>query len=311
MTCVVSGVVLVFSVVSGILETYHTPLLRGLNGHSVHSRSMSDLVDHPGCAHQVFQATHGRESEPTNICSCSAGLIHMHDCPVMNGMECRWFEASDTPEETLSYPDFVEVHGRLMDVFLSRIYQHRVRDLRPGTSEFARRREDLLERYAREVDSEPEPELTEEQVARYTEDKDRLIAQRKRREEQRAEQEAKSREERAQERAKMGIKTVVQKAQETVAARGGNVSESSVDEMPSTKPTKKKRRRRRKRSTGSDGAARPEGAGKADAGAKSAPTTGGPSSGQPAGDASKGAGEGGARKKRRRRRRRKPPSSSE
>ena len=249
---------------------------------------MDGAVDHPGCSRQIFQAMRGADPEPTNVCSNPSGLVHMHDCPVMNGQSCRFFAASAEPAEVLDYQQYDEVHARLMDDFLSRVYEHRVRGLRPEPSSWHRRREELLEQYAAEVESEPPETISERQQGEYDREKERLIAQRRRREEQRAEQEQKSREERARDRAKMGIKTVVEKAAESVAARG-NVSDSIVDDMPAPKGKRKRRRRRR----------RPEeGAGK---GAGNPPETARND------DSANAAGESGKKKKRRRRRRRRKP----
>jgi len=204
--------------------------------------------DRPGCTHHIHLAVRRGDPEPTLVCSCPAGLIHMHDCPVMNGRACRHFEAGQgAPVESAAYE---EAHTGLMSDFLSRPYVHRVRSLAPEDDAWMRRRLELLERYAAEVEEDPAgEEITPEQEERYAEEKEHLIAQRKRREEARAEREAKTREERARERAKMGIKTVVERAQESIAARG-NVSDSIVDDVKLPGGARKKRRRSRKRRTG-------------------------------------------------------------
>lgn len=205
---------------------------------------MSD--DRPGCAHHLHLAARHGDPEPTLVCSCAGGLIHMHDCPVMNGRACRFFEEAEG--EVVESAAYEEAHTRLMESFLARPYFHRVRDLVPDGDAWTQRRDELRERYAAELDEDTAgADLTPEQEEQYAEDKERLIAQRKRREEARAEREAKSREEKARERAKMGIKTVVERAQESIAARG-NVSESIVDDVKL--PAAKKKRRRRRRSDG-------------------------------------------------------------
>ncbi|MHC4938932.1 MAG: hypothetical protein ACYTHK_08190 [Planctomycetota bacterium] len=209
---------------------------------------MSD--DRPGCANHLHLAARRGDPEPTLVCSCEAGLIHMHDCPVMNGRECRLFEDGDG--KVVEADAYEESHTRLMEIFLARPYLHRVRDLTPEGDAWVRRKEELAAHYSEELAEDTEgAELTPEQEEQYSEEKERLIDQRKRREEARAEREAKSREEKARERAKMGIKTVVERAQESVAARG-NVSESIVDDVKL--PASKKKRRRRRRSGGSESA---------------------------------------------------------
>jgi hypothetical protein len=253
---------------------------------------MSD--DRPGCAHHLHLSVRRGDPEPTLVCSCPGGLIHMHDCPVMNGRECRFFQEGEG--EALEPAAYEEAHTALMADFLSRTYIHRVRGLFPEGDPWGARRREIEERYAEETDEDPsDRELSPEEQERYEEEKERLIAQRKHREEARAEREAKTREEKARERAKMGIKTVVERAQESVAARG-NVSDSIVDDMPAPeRPAKKKRRRKRRR--------RPEGGDRA----KSAPSgsPGGKGSGEgPSGD--KPSGDRPPRKRRRRRRRRGP-----
>lgn len=257
-------------------------------GYSVHFPPMSESDDRPGCRHHIHVASSHGPPEPSLVCSCSVGLIHMHDCPVMNGRTCAAFDASPEADEVLDAHAFDEVHTRLMVDFLSRPYTHRVRELMPGGDPWMRRREDRLADLA--AASEPDEELSPEAEERYEAEKERLIEQRKRREQARLEREEKTREERARERAKMGIKTVVERAQESVAARG-NVADSIVDEMPSPNPAKKKRRRRRKKPA--DGA-KPEGGPRPEPGAAK------PAEGGATGDAAK------PKRRRRRRRRRKP-----
>lgn len=227
--------------------------------------------------HHVHTAARRGDPEPTLVCRCPGGLIHMHDCPVMNGRECRHFEPG--AGEPVDLARYDEIHGELMEDFLSRPYAHRIRILSVDEDAWTRRRRALEEHYAAEAEETlAEEDLTPDQAERYEKEKERLIEQRKRREEARAEREAKTREEKARERAKMGIKTVVERAQESVAARG-NVSDSIVDEMPAPQGGKKKKRRRRRRR-------------KDEKGEGSAPKSG---EGAP------------KRRRKRRRRRRKPP----
>jgi len=276
---------------------------------------MADSADRPGCLHHVHVTISRGDSDPSHVCSCAAGLIHMHDCPVLLGLECVHFRASEEPEQVLDNRAFEKLHSELMQDFLSRAYVHRVRSLGPVPDEWETRRDDLLRRYAEEWEDEGPDEITPEAEERYVAERDRLIERRRKYEEERKEREAKTREERARERAKMGIKTVVEKARESVAARG-NVSESIVDDLKlpdsdsgggksggGESGGRPKRRRRRRRRSGSGEGPGPQGG--------QAP----PQSGQPAGDSGKAGsgapgsgGEGGAKPKRRRRRRRRKPS---
>ena len=258
---------------------------------------MADSADSPGCIHHVHVVASRGEREPSLLCACAAGLIHMHDCPLLLGLECVHFEAGEEPEQTLGMREFDKLHGDLMEDFLSRSYYHRVRSLGPGGTPFQARREDLLRQYAEQWEDEGPDDLTPEQEERYVDERDRLIERRRIRDQERREREQKTREERARERAKMGIKTVVERARESVAARG-NVSESMVDgvELPEAERSKKPRRKRRRRRSG----AKPQGTGQA-------PATG--ASGEaPAGGPKPQGGEDGPGKPRRRRRRRRRSS---
>jgi len=266
---------------------------------------MADSADRPGCLHHVHVTVSRGEPEPSLVCSCAAGLIHMHDCPVLLVLPCIHFRESEEPEQTLDMRSFDKLHSELMEDFLSRTYVHRIRGLATGADSWDRHRDDLLHRYAAEWEEEASDEVTPEDEERYEAERDRLIERRRKREEERREREQKTREERARERAKMGIKTVVEKARDSVAVRG-NVSESIVDDLKlpegegGARP-KRRRRRRRKGPAGDKGRA-PQGQPRSDRG-----------SGQPAGSAGEGGssgagGEGaGKPKRRRRRRRRKPP----
>jgi len=224
----------------------------------------------PVCAHQVHVEGPDHETELGQVCVCEAGLIHMHDCPVALGLRCRHFAEPSDAFERLSLRDYDLLHGRLMADYLQRSYVHRVRSLDPETRDaWQVRRRELAALYVDEPEAEPAAVEREDQE--YEEERDRLIARRKEREAIRKEREEKTREEKARERARMGIKTVVEKAQESVAAQG-NVASSYLDaiELPSA-PAKKRRRRRRKSGSGAgaapDGGATPaEGGGGGDRG---------------------------------------------
>jgi hypothetical protein len=202
-----------------------------------------DPVDAPRCANQVYVKADRSPAEASVVCSCPAGLIHMHDCPVTAGLLCRHFqpfdEAAEQPPITVREEE--ALRDRLMGDFLSRPYYHRVRSLAPQGDAWHRRRAELLAFYA---EDDPGPDPSEEQAeARYEEERERLIAQRKRREEAAKERDALTREEKAKERARLGIKTVVERAREAVADRG-NVASSFLDDVALPANEEKKRRRR-------------------------------------------------------------------
>jgi hypothetical protein len=257
---------------------------------------MADSADRPGCLHHVHVTVPRGDPDPSLVCSCPAGLIHMHDCPVLLGLDCVHFRASEQAELLLDDRDFDKLHSELMQDFLSRTYAHRVRSLAAVSDAWELRREDLLRRYAEEWEDEGDGEVTPEEEERYVTERERLIERRRVRDQERAEREQKSREEKAVERAKMGIKTVVEKARESIAARG-NVSESMVDdlELPPGEARGNSKRRRRRRKSGAPDAKRAAGGGAAE-------SPGGPPAAAP-----DSGGEGGGKPKRRRRRRRRPP----
>jgi len=261
---------------------------------------MADSADQPGCLHHVHVTVSRGDPDPSLVCSCAAGLIHMHDCPLLMGLECIHFRESEQPELLLDNRGFDKLHSELMSDFLSRAYVHRVRSLATGADAWELQREDLLRRYAEEWEDEDPDEVTPEEQERYTAERDRLIERRRKREEERAEREQKTREERAQERAKMGIKTVVEKARESVAARG-NVSESIVDDLklPEGERGEKPKRRRRRRSGSGDPKRGPK--------TQQSPSAGG--SPKESGGSPRGSGGDGTGKPKRRRRRRRRKSS--
>jgi hypothetical protein len=200
----------------------------------------------PRCANQLHVGMDGGAPEPAPLCSCAAGLIHMHDCPVTLGQECVYFRALEGEPEVTSVTEEEEVRGRLMSTYLSRSYFHRVRSLAPAGDPWNRRREELYAFYATvELDGKGgvDPEAEDD---RYQRERDRLLVQRRKREEADKAREERTREDRARDRARLGIKTVVEKAQEAVASQG-NVASSVVDDVELPAEQKKRRRRRRRR----------------------------------------------------------------
>jgi len=225
---------------------------------------MDEAGEHLRCVNLVHRSG-ARGPEPSLVCSCPAGLIHMHDCPVSLGRPCVHFKERPGPPEALPDREHDSLHERLMDDFLTRTYFARVRSLAPGAGGDAERRRAREEDYAaflREYDDDADVAAIE---AGYERERDRLQEIRKRAEEARAGEENVLD---AAERARRGIKTVVEKAQETVAAVG-NVASSYVDdvELPQGErgggagagapPRKRRRRRRRGRNPGSAGGAAP------------------------------------------------------
>ena len=234
---------------------------------------MEPVEDAPRCANQMHVRESNGAADPTLVCSCAAGLVHMHDCPVSMGLPCVHFR--DAEPDVCSRLEWEKVHDRLMMDYLTRPYYHRIHSLAPAGDGWNRRREELYAFYATvELD---EAEFGEHDEEEYARERERLLVLRRKREEARKEREERSREERAQERARLGIKTVVEKAQEAVASQG-NIASSLVDDkqLPAKQPRRKRRRRR-----GRDGVAA----------AKSAPEAPKADGGEP-------------RKRRRRRRRR-------
>ena len=87
--------------------------------------------EHPRCNHQVLVVDSGR-AEPSLLCSCPAGLIHMHDCPVTMGLRCIHFDGDDYPPEAVDSRAENELREQLMVDYLSRSYVHRVRSRASG-----------------------------------------------------------------------------------------------------------------------------------------------------------------------------------
>lgn len=224
----------------------------------------------PRCANQVHAHMGGGRPEPIQVCSCAAGLIHMLDCPVELGLPCQFFRALEGAPTALDAPAADEVHSRLMHDYLSRTYYHRIRSLAPAGNPWLRRKEELYAFYATVELEGREPDDNEEG---YERERERLCGLRREREEARAEREQMTREEKARERARLGIKTVVERAQEAVALRstpaaeeppaedaggaGGEEAPPPPEAAPSSEdapredgPRRRRRRRRRRRSGG-------------------------------------------------------------
>ncbi len=223
----------------------------------------------PRCANQVHVQLGGGRPEPTQVCSCAAGLVHMLDCPVDLGLSCAFFRALEGPPAAFDAAAADEIHSRLMCDYLSRSYYHRIRSLAPAGNPWLRRREELYAFYAT-VELEGREPMDDEEG--YERERERLHALRREREEVRKQREEMTREEKARERARLGIKTVVEKAQEAVALRaspeetgpepeeeaqgpGGEDAREPAAQAPEGEgpPRRRRRRRRRRRSGGGGG----------------------------------------------------------
>lgn len=227
---------------------------------------MEEAGEHLRCVHLVHAAGAHGAPEPTLLCACPAGLVHMHDCPVSMGRACVHFRPR-AGEPAATPPAEVEaLHDRLMEDFLTRPYFARVRTLAPGGAAALERRRALEEDYAaflRDLEEETEGEAAD---AEYERERERLREQRRRAAAARADREKGLD---AAERARRGIKTVVERAQETVAA-SGNVASSYVDEIELPRSGAsggagapeggKRRRRRRRKPGGGEGGGPPAGA---------------------------------------------------
>jgi len=212
----------------------------------------------PRCSNQVHAHAGDGRPEPTQVCSCAAGLIHMLDCPVELGLPCAFFRQLEGPPVSLDFQAADELHSRLMHDYLSRAYYHRVRALAPAGDTWHRRRAELYAFYATVDLGGAEPVDDEEG---YERERERLLGLRKEREEVRKQRDEMTREEKARERARLGIKTVVEKAQEAVALQGGPVAPEEPDAGgargqgggPPAGSPRRRRRRRRRRSSGGGG----------------------------------------------------------
>jgi len=231
-----------------------------------------DQAVSPGCVHHVHVRIDHAGAEPTTVCSCPAGLIHMHDCPMTMGLACVLFEAAE-PGEGLPAVGYESLHNELMGQMLTRSYVHRIRNLDPAGDAWSRLREELRERYAaEEIPPDDEGEISEE---RYEQERERLLAHRRKRDEalkEREEQERKEKEARAQELAERAIRAAEERARREAL-------------RPAPEPKKKRRRRRRSKEKSAE------------------PGTPGPPQPKPKPQAEGGATEPRARPRRRRRRR--------
>ncbi len=224
---------------------------------------MEPVEGGPRCANQVHAHMGGGRPEPTQVCSCGAGLIHMLDCPVDMGLPCAFFRPLEGAPASVDAVAADELHSRLMQDYLSRAYYHRIRALAPAGDPWQRRREELYAFYAT-VELEGS-ELDDDEEG-YERERERLLGLRKEREEIRAQREEMTREEKAKERARLGIKTVVERAQEAVALQppgpvgdppatgeGGPRGEGPLPPAEGEGRPRRRRRRRRRRSGGPPG----------------------------------------------------------
>ncbi len=196
------------------------------------------------CEHLVFEPDERRRPVPSDLCSCPAGLIHMHDCPVSMGCGCVHFKERDGEGALNPEIDPEELHTRLMTDYLSLTYRHRVRSLDPAGDPWAERRLNLEEHYALMERDQPDTPETAAGVMpdeAYEREKEYKLAQRRKREADREQRRLDS-----HERARRGIKTVVERAQETVAEHG-NVASSYLDELDAPAAPQSGRRRGRGR----------------------------------------------------------------
>jgi hypothetical protein len=206
---------------------------------------------HLRCKHLIHHSEERGRAAPSNVCSCPAGLIHMYDCPVSLGLECVHF--GERTDEVAAFPEreFEELHARLMEDYLTRSYYHRVRSLAPEGDSWHAWRDELARAYAEDVEAEAGEAAARDDES-YEREKERLIEQRRRRDAEREQRRTASKDAAAAERARHGIKTVVEKAQETVADRG-NVATSYLDDIELPKKSRSGRGGGRRRGSGGGG----------------------------------------------------------
>ena len=204
---------------------------------------------HLSCKNLIHRTEERGRAAPSHICSCPAGLIHMHDCPVSIGLECVHFSERTDAAVAVPEREVEDLHARLMENYLTRAYYHRVRSLAPGGDSWHAWRDELARAYAEDSDGETREDAAPDDES-YEREKERLIAERRRRDEEREQRKAAGKDAAAA-RARHGIKTVVEKAQETVADRG-NVATSYLDDIELPKKSRAGRPGRRRR-RGSEG----------------------------------------------------------
>ncbi len=219
---------------------------------------MGRQVESPRCSFQVYLRAESEGPEPSEVCSCPAGLIHMHDCPVTLGLECVHFTRIEAEPEAIDAVAYSDYHERLMGDFLSRRYFHRIRSLAPKGDAWHERQAELAERYK---DMEPEADDAPDEIdAEFEAERARLLAIRRKREEQRQEREEQERQEkqrRARERAERALKEAEARAAKRPRSapakkhrRPWKKTEDAAPKAETTatdKPRKKRRRRRRGR----------------------------------------------------------------
>ncbi len=223
---------------------------------------MDDAGEHLRCVHLLHGPGPRGGSEPSLLCSCPAGMIHMHDCPVSQGRACRHFAERSEPPRALARTDLEAFHARLAEDFLTHPYFARLRTLAPGAPGPPARHDALRERYGLLEDGGREEPGQFPDDASYETERARLREIRKAHEAARAAESGKLD---SAERARRGIKTVVERAKETVAEQG-NVASSYVDDLTlpardaARDPPRREQRRRGRRRRGG-GPAGPRGGG--------------------------------------------------
>ncbi|MHC4930568.1 MAG: hypothetical protein ACYTGV_00035 [Planctomycetota bacterium] len=261
--------------------------------------------DEPLCANQAHVRVERDATEPTNVCSCPSGLIHMQDCPVTLARECTHFREPAGETFTVQPAEFERLHADLMEDFQSRLYIHRVRSLAPEEDRWERYRKELGERYAGAESEEPETEAPDDaDDSGYERERERLLAQRRKREQvrmEREEQEKREKAERAREKAERALREAEERRARERAERKEAAPSREEGGARSPEPQGRRRRRRRRRPAGGQA---PPRAGAAPAGEGAAREQSRPAGagGPPAAE-----GEKPRRKRRRRRRNRRPP----
>ncbi|MEE8106357.1 MAG: hypothetical protein V3T86_12550, partial [Planctomycetota bacterium] len=178
------------------------------------------------CAHLIHHAGDRGRTLPGGFCQCPAGLIHANDCPISNGQECVHFKERDGAPEGLDERAYEKLHVQLSEAFVSRRYFHRVRSLCPAGDAWHRRKARLEELYAGTEDEAPFEDV-EKVDAAYVIERDKLIEARRKRDAAREERKQQEKD-RAAEQARIRVKTVVERARDTVAEKG-NVATSYLD----------------------------------------------------------------------------------